>query len=210
MSELSVPSLPRRLTLRSRRSVQRILDAAARSFGHEGYQGASLSAVAKAAGVSKGLLHYHFESKDSLLLETQRAVLHTLWHRFRRRSQRQGMEAALATLDQMWAALVDLRVTTPFLVETLGQAVRGAPVREDLDLFYAEGMAMLEQGIAEVFADDIDRLRWPPDRLANLIRVFLHGAVIELAYARTDDDFARLEQTWQDCREAFLTLVLEP
>ncbi len=208
MPKLGIPSLPRRLTVRSRRSVERILDAAARKFGHEGYDGASMTAVARAAGVSKGLLHYHFQNKEALLLEAQRAVLHTLWAGFTRRSERQGVEAAARTLDQIWAALVSMRKTAPFMVETIGQAVRGTAVREDVDLFYTEGMALLEEGIREVFSEDLHRLRWPPERLANMIRVFLHGSVIELAYARTDEDFERLEQTWQDCREAFLSMVL--
>ena len=47
-------------TPRGTRTIRRILDAAASSFGEQGFRGASMSAVAKAAGVSKGLLHYHF------------------------------------------------------------------------------------------------------------------------------------------------------
>jgi AcrR family transcriptional regulator len=35
----------------------------------EGYDGASLAAIARAAGVSKGVISYHFDGKDDLLRE---------------------------------------------------------------------------------------------------------------------------------------------
>jgi len=45
---------------------QRILEAALEEFAEQGYVGASLSRIAKRAGVAKGLVLYHFGSKDGL------------------------------------------------------------------------------------------------------------------------------------------------
>ena len=44
-----------------------ILDAALQVFADEGYHNASISKIAKAAGVSKGLMYNYFESKQDLL-----------------------------------------------------------------------------------------------------------------------------------------------
>lgn len=49
---------------------QRILEAAIGEFGEKGYQKASTNAIAKAAGVAKGLLFYYFGSKKNLYLDT--------------------------------------------------------------------------------------------------------------------------------------------
>ncbi|RMG55763.1 MAG: TetR/AcrR family transcriptional regulator [Bacteroidetes bacterium] len=46
---------------------QRILEAALRLFAQEGYAATSTSKVAKAAGVSEGLIFRHFQSKEGLL-----------------------------------------------------------------------------------------------------------------------------------------------
>ncbi len=46
---------------------QAILDAALEVFASEGYHVASISKIAKAAGVSKGLMYNYFESKQDLL-----------------------------------------------------------------------------------------------------------------------------------------------
>ncbi|MER5809306.1 ScbR family autoregulator-binding transcription factor [Streptomyces sp. NPDC002033] len=45
---------------------QAILDGAAIAFDHAGFGGTSLSDVVKHAGVTKGALYFHFQSKESL------------------------------------------------------------------------------------------------------------------------------------------------
>lgn len=208
----TVPRSPlSRLNARGSRTVSRILSAAARLFGSSGYEASSMTEVAREAGVSKGLLHYHFTSKQHLLIEAQRAMLRQLKHRFDDRLEqnpKRGLEPAVEALDSMWEALVEMRAFAPFMVETFGLSRQNSAVAQDLDGFYEESMSLLEVGIREVFADHLDELRWPPERLAWIIRVFLHGAIIELARAESDEDFARLERTWLDCREVFLTTAL--
>ncbi|MDX1640147.1 MAG: TetR/AcrR family transcriptional regulator [Balneolaceae bacterium] len=46
---------------------QQIVDAAFELFANEGYAKTSISAVAKKAGISKGLIYHYFESKESIL-----------------------------------------------------------------------------------------------------------------------------------------------
>lgn len=46
---------------------QRILDAAADLIVHYGYDKTTVSDIARAAGISKGAIYLHFESKDALL-----------------------------------------------------------------------------------------------------------------------------------------------
>lgn len=53
---------------RSRRTVEAILEAAARVLVQEGYDKASTNRVAKVAGVSVGSLYQYFSSKEALVL----------------------------------------------------------------------------------------------------------------------------------------------
>lgn len=48
-------------------SIQMILDATVKCISKFGYEGASMVEIARAAGVSKSLLHYHFKSKQDLV-----------------------------------------------------------------------------------------------------------------------------------------------
>jgi AcrR family transcriptional regulator len=188
---------------RGARSVQRILDAAARLFGREGFQGASMTAVARAAGVSKGLLHYHFRSKEHLLIEATRATFQQLHLRFDERFERgeSGLSTALDALDALWATVRELRGLAPFMVETVTLASPGSSLHDELQAFYRESMQLLEAGIHKAFAAEGPVV--PAPRLAMLVRVCLHGVVVELAMARTEAELARVDQAYADLRELF-------
>src|SRR4051794_32228087 len=62
----------RRTTERALRPDKRraILDAAAPIFGNEGYERASVDAIAAAAGVSKPTIYSHFGGKEQLFRES--------------------------------------------------------------------------------------------------------------------------------------------
>ena len=51
------------------KSRTKIMQAALREFGNHGFESTSIAQIAKAAGVSKGLLYNYFDSKDILLQE---------------------------------------------------------------------------------------------------------------------------------------------
>jgi AcrR family transcriptional regulator len=51
-----------------------LLMAAVEEFLDKGYEGASVDAIAKRAGVSKGGLYYHFPNKEVLLMDANRKL----------------------------------------------------------------------------------------------------------------------------------------
>jgi AcrR family transcriptional regulator len=53
-------------TTDKRSTLERILEAASRVFAREGYQGASMTAVAAEAGLTKPTIYNHFENKEAL------------------------------------------------------------------------------------------------------------------------------------------------
>jgi AcrR family transcriptional regulator len=191
-------------------SADRVLRAAARIFGRAGYSGATLAAVAREAGVSPGLLRRRFDSKAELLLSAQRATFRQLHQRIveRARHGERGVESALDALDGMWGSVRELRAGAPFLVELLSLADRDDPTGERLRAFFHESTTLLEDGIRHTFADDLGALALPPGRMAVVIRVLLQGLVIELARARTPEDFAAIDQSYSDMRELFRRFVV--
>ena len=68
----------------------RLLEAAARVFARQGYESATLDAVASEAGLTKGAVYWHFESKCDLF----RALLREYEHREREFSAEQAQRAA--------------------------------------------------------------------------------------------------------------------
>ena len=169
-----------------------------------------MHAVARAAGVSKGLLHYHFRSKEHLLLEAQRATYRQIHERFDERFDRgeRGLEPALDALDVLWESILEMRPWAPFMVETLTLAHVNDTLRDELDAFYQESTSLLERGIERVFENDVERLAVAPAELARVVRTLMHGAIVELAYARTDEDLASLNKTYLNLRALFQRVIL--
>ncbi|CAN5394802.1 hypothetical protein BH10PSE5_BH10PSE5_10560 [soil metagenome] len=79
MATASVIPLPRREAPgKGERTAARILDVALDQFSRLGFERASMSGIAQAAGVSQAALHYHFDDKDQLwraaMLELSAAI----------------------------------------------------------------------------------------------------------------------------------------
>jgi TetR/AcrR family acrAB operon transcriptional repressor len=55
-------------------TLELIREHAFRSFGRYGFDGVSMLNVAKAAGVTKAALYWHFDSKEALFLDCQRQL----------------------------------------------------------------------------------------------------------------------------------------
>jgi AcrR family transcriptional regulator len=79
-AEPASPPVPRR-----RGSLDQVLvDAAMDLFASYGYRGTSLSRIARAAGVTKGALYWHFSDKEEFFLAVVEKVLHewgAIWPR---------------------------------------------------------------------------------------------------------------------------------
>ncbi len=94
--------MPRRSNTQERR--QQIVDALLPVMAERGYDGASIQAIARRAGLAPGLIHYHFESKQQILLEAVRQ----LTERFERRFQALATKAT--TPRERLRAFIDARL----------------------------------------------------------------------------------------------------
>lgn len=192
-------------------TVQRILDAATRVVGARGLDATTLADVARAAGVPFGLMRYHFRSKEHLLIEAQRATFRRIHERFEDRFARGegGVGTAMEALDALWFAVRELHAWAPFMVQTMALSARDQALGERMADFNAESSARVELGLVRLFTDQLDRLVLPPDRLARAVRTGLYGLVVELAFARTDEERAAVDQTYQDVRALLERVVIE-
>ena len=66
LTEGAVPEAKTPRTERGRRTLRKLLDAAAEEFGEKGFHEASVSSITRRAGVALGSFYTYFDSKDSL------------------------------------------------------------------------------------------------------------------------------------------------
>jgi AcrR family transcriptional regulator len=94
---------PNRRDLAAEEARNRILVAAADCIVRDGLVNVRMAAIARAAGVSSGLLHYHFATKDQLLVEVLRhssAVSHDLTERALERAGTHPVHRLAVLLDR--------------------------------------------------------------------------------------------------------------
>jgi AcrR family transcriptional regulator len=172
--------------------VSAIVEAAEGCFSRGGYAGASMREIAEHAGVSKSLLHYHFQSKEHLFVEVQIRFYERLGERIAAAvapiasGERRGLAAFdalfevlrssedLATQAELWAgALADPKLRLH--VVRLREFFRG----------------MLVVRIHEILGPDAGRLPISAEAAADLIWATLNGLGIEAAFGEPSERIER-------------------
>jgi len=100
----SSPSAKQPRTERGRRTLRRLLDAAAEEFGEKGFHEGSISGITKRAGVALGSFYTYFDSKDEIF----RALVQDL-------SARVGSEARRAMTGGLGALATEQAALQAFL-----------------------------------------------------------------------------------------------
>ncbi len=139
----------------------RIVDAMRTSVAERGAAGSTFDQVARAAGVSRGLLHYYFGTKERLLVEVVR----------------RDCDVRMAALD---AQLARARTAEDFIAVLVGEledVIRHDPgfVTLLFELF------VLSRRHAEVAAEFSELLRRPREQVAALLRAKEAEGVLRLA-----------------------------
>jgi len=129
--------------------AQRIIEAMRRSVARRGSAGSTFDHVAREAGVSRGLLHYYFGTKEQLLVEVVR----------------RDCELRLAVLDER---LAEARTADDFieaLVFSLEELIRDDPdtVAVVFELF------SLARRNAEISTEMVELLRRTREHVAGLL-----------------------------------------
>jgi AcrR family transcriptional regulator len=120
---------------------QRILDAAERLFAEHGYEGASLRAIIADAKVNLAAVHYHFHTKEALLL---------------------------AVVDRRLAPINEERLK---LLEDCERNAAGRPpvVEDVLKAFIAPAFRLAQRGSHEPFMHLMGRLYGESGEVAHLV-----------------------------------------
>ena len=138
----------------------RIVDAMRTSVGERGTAGSTFDQVARAAGVSRGLLHYYFRTKEQLLAEVVR----------------RDCDVRLGLLDAQLAGARSADDVVAGLVASLDDLVRNDPVFVTL-IFELFTLSRRNDEIASEFGELLRRQR---ERLAELLAAKAADGVLSL------------------------------
>jgi AcrR family transcriptional regulator len=189
---------PSRRDLAAEEARQRILAATADCLVRDGLAQVRMAAIAREAGVSSGLLHYHFDTKEQLFAEVlsySGAVSMALTEQAMERAGSQPAQRLASFLDRCLPS--DERLTHDWLLwqeldNLCMRQPRFAKVGADLyDTLYESVAAILvegrEQGVFDLPADEVRMVAETAVALCDGLgaRVLAPGPDLSLAEART-------------------------
>jgi AcrR family transcriptional regulator len=157
---------------------ERILAAAVGRIAREGIDGVRIARIAMDAGVSTALVHYHFESRDSLLAE---ALDYSYAHAGDLRLDQDDLPAGASHAERLAAMIEQCLPTTPELeqdwvlwVELWLRAIRHPELRPVAEELYARLRAWFADEIAAGVTDG-EFERCDPQEVADRTLALLDG-----------------------------------
>ena len=185
------------------------MDIAIDCFARYGYQGASIDRIAKAAGLTKGAIYYHFKDKEELLF----AAVKNRVGQFERRviSDLGAVKDAVAALRHVTEVCLEhatksnhRRMIITLMVEAFGTNARlSAQFRDMMRRFRAFLRSIIEVGQEQgVFRADVNAVT-----AAGVYAGAVMGAEIEYYQDPSAVDLGEHLQTFLD---SYLTWLASP
>lgn len=168
---------------------RQILDAALQLFAQRGYNETSLSDIAAAVEVSKGVISYHFQGKGDLGAEALRHMLRRYGDFVRVRLESKG--SAREKLLELPAACIDFVQKHPsdYLVylDTLGSF--GKPLDRQRFMAWADaGMRKLICDLLSQAQQSKEIPKFPVEPLADLLQAAVDGLTEQASVAPNEVD----------------------
>jgi len=168
--------MPRKSNTAERR--REIVAALLAVMAERGYDGASIQAIARTAGLAPGLVHYHFENKEAILLDLVASLAQV------GRARYEMLAASAASPHARLQAYIDARLATgpgadPAAVAAWvmvgAEAVRQLQVRRAYQDALAPELAMLTELLRDCLEAD-GRSQARAAQLAASLLAFIEGA----------------------------------
>ena len=160
------------------------------SVGERGAAGSTFDHVAREAGVSRGLLHYYFGSKEQLLVEVVRHDCEVRIQAMDERIARAGtvdeiIDALVASLQEFIEGEPGSQAVT---YEMLSASRRSEDIRAELAELYRRWRAHLAESLRAKEHEGVVRLQGDPEAVASMLFALGDGFGIQVV---SDPDWDR-------------------
>ena len=189
-----------------RSKADRILEAAQRVLAVEGFSGLTIAKVAAEADVSRGLLHYYFESKEDMLAQMLRRSTEESWEIINNHLADASSPADVA--DRLVEAMRRYARThagsISLLAEGLAVARNHPRIRDEMTALHKEGQAAFSERFEAMRDAGHASFSMPPRGLTTIMIALFDGLGLEL---QTISGLAEDEETWTAFGESIRKLL---
>ncbi|HWY18751.1 MAG TPA: TetR/AcrR family transcriptional regulator [Solirubrobacteraceae bacterium] len=185
--------------------ARRIVEAMRRSVARRGTAGSTFDHVAREAGVSRGLLHYYFGTKERLLLEAVRRDCELRMEQLEQRLA--GARTADDFIGLMAENLQETVREDPDFVTLMFELFTLSRRNEDIAAEYAELMRRTRGLLADLLAiaqrEGVVRLHAEPDAVAEILFALADGFALRML-TEPERDFEATVRAGIACAHALL------
>ncbi|MFO0680790.1 MAG: TetR/AcrR family transcriptional regulator [Sandaracinus sp.] len=167
---------------KSERSAAQIVAAATRVLAAKGYARTSLLDIAREAGMSKGALHYHFPSKESLVSK----VLESALEKFAARTLEAWAQAAgdpmlglRSAVRELWILRRNRTDEVAVVADLLAQSLYDPQLRPQIAGYYRFAAEQVNHTLVPYLATLGLRTRVAPELIPRLLVGLLDGLVMQ-------------------------------
>ena len=186
----------------------RIVEAMRRSVAARGAAGSTFDQVAREAGVSRGLLHYHFGTKEKLLAEVVRRDSEIRLEHLG--TELAGAETVAAVIDVLVHSLEDLVERDPGFVALMFELFTTGRQNPEIAAEFAALQRATRTHVAELLAarqrEGVVRLADEPEAVAAVLLALADGLALRLLGEPEHDHRATLAAATAAAR----ALIAEP
>jgi len=186
--------------------AQRIVEAMRRSVARRGTAGSTFDHVSREAGVSRGLLHYYFGTKEQLLVEAVRRDCELRMQKLER--QLSGAQTSEDFIDLMAQNLKETVREDPDFVTLVFTLFTLSRRNDDIAVEYADLMRRMREQVAAMLAaaqrEKILHLHAEPEAVAEILFSLGDGLALRML-AEPDRDFTATVRAGITCVQALLS-----
>jgi AcrR family transcriptional regulator len=186
--------------------AQRIVEAMRRSVAKRGTAGSTFDHVSREAGVSRGLLHYYFGTKEQLLVEAVRRDCELRMEQLE--SQLAGARTAEDFIDLMAQNLEQALRQDPDFLTLVFELFTLSRRNADIAMEYADLMRRTRDQVAAMLAaaqrEGILHLHAEPDAVAEILFSLGDGLALRML-SEPGRDFTATVRAGITCVRALLT-----
>ena len=190
----------------SSEKAQRIIEAMRRSVARRGTAGSTFDRVSREAGVSRGLLHYYFGTKEQLLVEAVRRDCELRMEQLER--QLAGARTAEDFIDLMAQNLAQAVHQDPDFLTLVFELFTLSRRNADIAMEYADLMRRTREQVAAMLAaaqgEGILRLHAEPEAVAEILFSLGDGLALRML-SEPGRDFTATVRAGIACVRALLT-----
>ena len=185
--------------------AQRIVEAMRHSVARRGAAGSTFDHVSREAGVSRGLLHYYFGTKEQLLVEAARRDCELRIERLERRLA--GAQTANDFVDLLAQNLQETVREDPDFVTLVFELFTLSRRNSDIAAEYARLVRLTRERLSSMLAaaqeDGVLRLHAEPEAVADILFSIGDGFALRMI-SEPDRDFSATIRAGIECARSLV------